>query len=96
MARKKYSREFKLEAVKMVLDQGLSTAEVSRDLGVSESMLGRWKRQYLEDPSFAFPGKGKLKQQDEELRRLRRENARLREERDILKKAAAYFAKVSK
>ena len=94
--RQKYTREFKVEAVRMVTEQGLSIAQVSRDLGVSANMLGRWKKQFAEDPGFAFPGKGKLKPQDEELRRLRRENAILRQERDFLKKATAFFAKESK
>ena len=96
MTRKRYSREFKLEAVKLVVEQGLTATQASQDLGINANMLTRWKKQYLEDSSFAFPGKGKLKPQDEELHRLRRENARLREERDILKKAAAFFAKESK
>lgn len=96
MTRKRYSREFKIEAVKLVLEQGLTVTQASQDLGVNPNMLTRWKKQYLEDPSFSFPGKGKLKPQDEELRRLRLENAQLREERDILKKAAAFFAKESK
>jgi transposase len=94
--RQKYTREFKVEAVRMVTEQGLSIAQVSRDLGVSANMLSRWKKQFGEDPGFAFPGKGKLKPQDEELRRLRRENAILRQERDFLKKATAFFAKESK
>ena len=94
--RQKYTREFKVEAVRMTTEQGLTIAQVSRDLGVSANMLGRWKKQYTEDPGFAFPGKGNLKPQDEELRRLRRENAILRQERDFLKKATAFFAKESK
>jgi transposase len=61
-------------------------AQAARDLGVGESVLGRWKQQLAEDPGEAFPGKGHLKSQDEELRQLRRENALLRMERDILKK----------
>ena len=96
MTRKRYSREFKIEAVKLVMEQDLTITRASQDLGINPNMLTRWKKQYLEDPGFSFPGKGKLKPQDEELRRLRLENARLREERDILKKAAAFFAKESK
>ena len=84
--RRNFSREFKLEAVALMTSGGLSVAQASRDLGISESVLGRWKRQFMEDPVEAFPGKGCLKPQDEELARLRRENEVLRQERDILKK----------
>lgn len=96
MTRKRYSREFKIEAVKLVVEQGLTITQASQDLGIHANMLSRWKQQYLEDNSSSFPGNGKLKPQDDELQRLRKEVARLREERDILKKAAAFFAKESK
>jgi len=96
MTRKRYSREFKLEAVKLVLEQNLSLTQASQDLGINPNMLSRWKKQYLEDTNCAFPGNGKLKPRDDELQQLRKENALLREERDILKKAAAFFAKESK
>lgn len=92
--RRSFSREFKLEAVRLVTEGGLSLAQASRDLGVQESVLGRWKKQLAEDPEEAFPGKGHLKSQDEELRRLRRENEILRQERDILKKAVGIFSRV--
>ena len=91
--RKKYSREFKLEAVKMVIEQGRSVREVADGLGVNETVLHRWKSKFLIDGEVAFPGKGRLKPDDEELRRLRRELFKVKQERDILKKAAAYFAK---
>jgi transposase len=96
MARKRrsFSREFKLEAVGLMTDGGLSIAQASRDLGIRESVLGRWKKQMAEDPVEAFPGKGHLKSQDDELRRLRRENEILRQERDILKKAVGIFSRV--
>ena len=96
MTRKRYSREFKIEAVKLVVEQGLTITQASQDLGIHANMLSRWKQQYYEDNSSSFPGNGKLKPQDDELQRLRKEVARLREERDILKKAAAFFAKESK
>jgi len=96
MIRKRYSREFKLEAVKLILEQGLTVTQASQDLGINGQMLSRWKKQYIEDSSFSFPGNGKLKPKDDELQRLRKEVARLREERNILKKAAAFFAKESK
>ena len=91
--RRKYDREFKLEAVRLVTKGGRSVSEVSRNLGVHENLLYKWKRQYLEDNKYAFPGRGHLKPEDEELRRLKRENADLREERDILKKALAVFSR---
>jgi transposase len=94
--RRSFSREFKLEAVSLVTEGGLSVARAARDLGISESVLGRWKSQLAEDSEEAFPGKGHLKSHDEELRQLRRENALLRMERDILKKAVGIFSRVPK
>ncbi|MGK9370139.1 IS3 family transposase [Melioribacter sp. Ez-97] len=91
--RRTYDKEFKLSAVKMVTEEGLSVAEVSRDLGISENSLHRWKKKYLEDRDNAFPGKGKLKPEDEEIRRLERELKRVKMERDILKKAISFFSK---
>ena len=94
-ARKKYTREFKVEAVRLVTEGGVGIAQASRDLGVNANTLGRWKREFSKDSEHAFPGEGNLKPEDAELRRLRREVARLRQEREILKKAAAFFAKES-
>lgn len=92
-ARRSYSREFKLEAVKLILDGGVSVAQVARDLGINENLLHAWKRKFKEDP--AFRGSGRLTPDQQEIRRLRRELERVRQEREILKKAAAYFAKES-
>jgi transposase len=92
MARKTYTREFKLQALKMIADQGLSVAEVARRLGVTEGCLRAWRAVAQEHGDAAFPGTGNPTPADDELRRLRAENARLRAERDLLKKAAAYFA----
>ena len=94
--RKSYNREFKLEAVGLITEKGYSIAEASRNLGVEYSVLRRWKRQLADDPQNAFPGKGRLKAPDEELRRLKRKLKRVTEERDILKKALAYFAEDQK
>jgi transposase len=94
--RKSYSREFKLEAIGLITKKGYSIAEASRNLGIEYSVLRRWKNQFAADPQNAFPGKGKLKAPDEELRRLKRELDRVKEERDILKKALAYFAEDQK
>ncbi|MCP3895728.1 MAG: transposase [Bacteroides sp.] len=80
----------------MITEKGYSTAEASRNLGVEYSVLRRWKQQLAKDPQNAFPGKGKLKAPDEELRRLQRELDRVKQERDILKKALAYFAEDQK
>jgi len=93
MQRKSYSREFKLSAVKMILEEGMSIAQVSRDLGVNENSLYNWKKKYFEDSSQLFPGKGKQSPEAEKIRELEKENRELRMERDILKKATAFFAK---
>jgi transposase len=94
--RKSYSREFKLEAVRLITEKGYSIAEASKNLGIEYSVLRRWKKQLADDPDNAFPGKGKLKAQDEQMRKLQRELERVKEERDILKKALAYFAEDQK
>ena len=94
--RRRHSAEFKVEAVRMVTDKGLSVTQVARDLGIERSLLTKWKRELTEDPDHAFPGKGRLKPMEEELRRLRRELEVVRQERDILKKATAFFAKNSR
>jgi transposase len=92
MARMTYPREFKLRALKMITDQGLSIAEVARQLGVTEGCLRAWRTAADEHGAAAFPGHGTLTPADDELRQLRAEVVRLKAERDILKKAAAYFA----
>ena len=91
--RKSYTREFKIEAVRMTTEGGLSVAQVARDLGLHANMLRKWRRQLQSDPQDAFPGKGRMKPLEEEIHRLRRENAQLREERDFLKKAAVWLAR---
>lgn len=90
--RKRYSREFKLEAVKLVTERGVTMAQAARDLGVHVNVLRVWVRELRADPTHAFPGQGKQAPEEAELTRLRREVARLKMERDIQKKAAAYFA----
>lgn len=92
-ARRKYSREFKVEALRLISEGGHSFAKVARDLGVNETMLYRWRRELSEDSEEAFPGQGNLKPQDEELRRLRRELDVVKQERDILKKALSVFSR---
>jgi transposase len=90
--RGQYPPEFKLRAVAMLTDEGLSVAEVARRLGVSESRLHEWKKAVREKGPAAFPGSGHQTPLEEENRRLRAEVKRLEMERDILKKAAAFFA----
>jgi transposase len=92
MARKTYTREFKLQALRMITEQRLSVAEAARRLGVRDNLLRNWKKAAEQNGLDAFPGQGNLSQADAELARLRAENTRLRAERDLLKKAAAYFA----
>ena len=93
--RKKYTREFKEDAVRLVAEQGYNQSEAARNLGIDRGMLGRWVKEFREDEREAFRGNGKLTTEQEELRQLRQENRRLKMERDILKKATAFFAKES-
>lgn len=95
MERRKYSREFKLEAVKLIRERGVSITQASRDLGVHQTVLRKWTKEVADDPVAAFPGHGQMKAEQLEIARLRKEVAKLKAERDILKKAAAYFAKDS-
>jgi transposase len=91
-SRKTYTAEFKLATVKMITDQKLSVAEVARRLGVGENLLHAWKKAFLKGGTNALPGAGRLTPLEEENRRLRAEVKRLEAERDILKKATAFFA----
>jgi transposase len=93
MRRRKFSREFKVEAVRLVKERGVSVAQAARDLDVHENVMRKWVKEFGSDPAQAFPGQGQMKPEQQEIERLRRENLRLRAERDILKKAAAFFAK---
>ena len=93
--RRQFSREFKLEAVNLVKERGVSAAQAARDLDVHENVLRKWVREAALDPQQAFPGQGVMKPEQAELERLRKENAKLCMERDLLKKAATYFAKES-
>ena len=92
--RRRFSAEFKKEAVGLITEQGYTVAEAARNLGVHATVLGRWKREFetVQDGTDGQPGKASVRM---ELRRLREENKRLRMEREILKKAAAFFAKES-
>ena len=90
--RRNYTREFKIEAVRLITENGCGICEAAESLGVSQNSLRTWRKQLENEADNAFPGKGKVSSRDEQLRRLQEENRRLRMERDILKKATAFFA----
>jgi transposase len=95
--RKKYSKEFKLDAVSLILDHGYTRREAAKSLDINEQMLGRWVKEHREsEDGQAFRGNGKLTPEQEEIKRLKAENKRLQMERDILKKATAFFAAETK
>jgi transposase len=93
--RRTFTPEFKAQAVKLVTEQGRSVAEVARDLDLGESLLRSWKDALAASGASAFPGHGNPPALEEELRRLRAENKRLLMEREVLKKATAFFARES-
>jgi transposase len=96
-ARKKYSKEFKLDAVSLVVDQKYSQSEAAKNLGIDSKLLGRWVREsQAADDGQAFRGNGKLSPEQDEIRRLKSQVKRLEMERDILKKATVFFAKETK
>jgi len=90
--RRIYDKAFKKEAVRLVVEDGLKAVEVERNLGIGTNIVSRWVREMTQDPEHAFPGKGRLKPPEEELRDLKRELERVKRERDILKKAVAIFS----
>ena len=90
--RRVYDKEFKIDAVRLVMEEGQKASEVERNLGIGTGVIYRWIRELRDDPDNAFPGKGRLKPDYEEFRKLKRENERLRRERDILKKAITIFS----
>lgn len=90
--RRTYTREFKIEAVRLFTQGDHRLSQVARDLDVDRKLLRRWADQLEQEQEQAFPGKGHVKPEDEEVRRLKRENERLREEREILKKALGIFS----
>jgi transposase len=94
--RKKYTKEFKLDAISLVRDQNLNIAEASRNLGISAQMLGRWLKEEESEDGQAFRGNGKLTPEQDENRKLKAQVKRLEMERDILKKATIFFAKETK
>ena len=91
---RQYTKEFKEQAVQLVIEQGLTMAQVARDLGINDNLIHRWKKEFEAQGDQAFPGQGQP--HDAELARLRRENEVLRQEREILKKAVAIFSQTEK
>lgn len=92
-SKRTYPREFKVEAVALAKRSGKSISEIERELGITPGLLAKWKARIKVDGEQAFPGKGRLKEDDELIRRLQRENELLRQEREVLKKALAIFSK---
>jgi len=94
--RKKYSKEFKLDAVSLVLEQDYSRVEAARNLGINAPLLGRWVKEHQTDDGQSFRGNGKLTPDQEEIKKLKAQVKRLEMERDVLKKATAFFATETK
>jgi transposase len=92
--RRKFSQEYKHEAVQLAESSNQSVSQVARELGITPNILSRWCREAKDNGTKAFPGQGKPR--DEEVASLKRELARVRKERDFLQEAAAFFAKVSR
>lgn len=91
--RRRYTREFKLEAVRLTEESERSVAAVARDLGIHPNNLYKWRQELATDGQEAFPGHGNLRASEAEVQHLRRELDKVRQERDILKKALLYFTK---
>lgn len=94
--RRKYTKEFKLDAISLVTEQGYNCAEAARSLDINSNILSRWIREANENKETAFRGNGRLTEEQLEIRRLREEVRRLHLEKEILKKATAFFAKEMK
>jgi transposase len=90
---KQYDNDFKLNTVKLVVEEGKPASQVARDLGITPNTLYRWISQYKDDPKHPFVGSGHLKPEAQAARDLDRENRELREENEILKKALRIFSK---
>ena len=94
--RKKYPKEFKLDAVSLVLEQGYTKAEAARSLDIDSQLIGRWVKESQKDDGQAFRGNGKLTPEQDEIRKLKAQVKRLEMEKEILKKATVFFAKETK
>jgi len=95
-SRKKYPKEFKLDAVSLVLDQRYTRAEAARSLGINQNMLGRWIKEHKSEGGQSFRGNGKLSPEQEQIRDLKSQVKRLELEKEILKKATVFFAAETK
>jgi len=95
-SRRSYDAEFKRDALKLVTEGGRRASEVAKGLGINENLIYRWIKQQAEDPRNSFPGKGRLKPEDEEIRQLKKELQDTKEERDILKKVVGIFSKTQR
>jgi transposase len=93
-SRRKFSDEYKREAVRLATQPGVTKSQVAAELGINANLLGRWCKDYLTNGGAAFPGQGKPR--DEEMASLKRELARVKKERDSLREAASFFARESK
>jgi transposase len=91
--RRRFDAQFKLDALRLIQESNRKISDIARELGIRPELLYRWKSEHTADPEQAFPGKGHMKPDEEYVRRLERELAQARSERDILKKALAYFSK---
>jgi transposase len=91
--RKTYSREYKIGAIQMVEQKGMTMREASEALGINEGMLWRWRKEHKDGKIESFPGNGRMSEKDAEIARLRQENRRLLAEQEILKKATMLFAR---
>jgi transposase len=96
MSKIRYDKNYKIEVIRRACEKGQNVPELSKELGIHENTIYKWIAEFKKDETNAFPGSGKLKPEDDELRRLKRENANLKKEIEILKKAAVYFAKNQK
>jgi transposase len=93
MGRRFFTTEFKVEAVRLVRERGVRITQAAEDLGIHQNLLRKWVKDMANNPTQAFPGRGKQRADDAEVSRLRRELAKTKAERDILKKAIGFFAK---
>jgi len=91
-----FTREFKLDAVQLVTEKGMPVGKVARDLDIHPNLLHLWRRRFMKDGDKAFVGKGRVQPEAAEIKRLRKELEKVREQRDILKKALAVFSKQNK
>ena len=91
--RRKFDKAYKLEVLRMIQQSDRTIQSIARELGIHPGVISRWRRQFREQENDAFPGKGHQIPEDEEIRRLKKQLADVKEERDILKKAVAFFAK---